>query len=327
MKISPIAIFAYKRPAHTLRLLNSLKKNELIEKTEIYVFCDGIKDHHDEEEVAAVKQVRHICESIDFCKKANLNFSDKNKGLASSIIEGISKVLAENDRIIVLEDDLELSPMFLKYMNSALDLYQDEEKVFQVSGYWYPIPGSDQLPSTFFSKLTSCWGWGTWARAWKYFEADPDSLKERVLKLDPSLRSFNFENEADFLIQLDLNINKKIKTWGIKWYSSVFLNNGLSLHSNHSYVNNTGHDGTGENCGSNSIYQWSELKDFIKLENVSIEENLVARKMVVDFFKERNLKNNTLLMKVKRQIPKPIKDAIKTILKKITGKTSKLNHE
>lgn len=49
--------------------------------------------------------------------------------------------------MIVLEDDLVVSPYFLKYMNEALDFYEKEEQVISIHGYIYPV--KQKLPETF----------------------------------------------------------------------------------------------------------------------------------------------------------------------------------
>ena len=55
--------------------------------------------------------------------------------LAASIIGGVTEVLDQYGKIIVLEDDLAVSEDFLQYMNDALDYFANDARVWSVSGY------------------------------------------------------------------------------------------------------------------------------------------------------------------------------------------------
>ena len=62
-------------------------------------------------------------------------FSEVNKGLAKSIISGVSEILDKYGKAIVVEDDLYTSRSFLRFMNDMLNKYELDERVMQVSGY------------------------------------------------------------------------------------------------------------------------------------------------------------------------------------------------
>src|SRR5260370_30670471 len=80
------------------------------------------------------------------------------------------EVLSQHERVIVLEDDIVVSPFFLSYMNGALSLYEDEPRVASIHAYVYPI--KEPLPETFFLRGADCWGWATWRRGWELFNSD-----------------------------------------------------------------------------------------------------------------------------------------------------------
>ena len=87
--------------------------------------------------------------------------------------------MEEFGRVIVLEDDLITSPCFLDYMNEALEFYKDAENVASVNAYMYPMKN---LPDYFFLRCADTWGWGTWKRAWRYFEPDGEKLQEELAR-------------------------------------------------------------------------------------------------------------------------------------------------
>ena len=116
-------------------MLDALRQNEGCGDSVLYVFADGPKKETDREKV---EEVRRLTDSIEGFKRVEKRYSLKNKGLAKSIIEGISEVLKEHESVIVLEDDLVTSKDFLVFMNSALEAYKERKDIWNISGYTPP---------------------------------------------------------------------------------------------------------------------------------------------------------------------------------------------
>jgi hypothetical protein len=238
----PVALFVYKRVDHLERTINSLKHNHLSQNVDLHIFSDGPKKPEDK---LSVDQVRNYIKNISDFSKVTIRESAENRGLAKSIISGVTEVLDIYDRVIVIEDDLELSPYFLTYMNEALNLYQDNPKVASIHGYTLPVKA--QLPDTFFLKGADCWGWGTWKRAWDIFEKDGKILLDRLSK-EKLMREFDLDGLVGNSQMLKDQIAGKNDSWAIRWHASCFLNNMLTLHPGKSLVKNIGLDGSGEHC-------------------------------------------------------------------------------
>jgi SAM-dependent methyltransferase len=242
---APIALFVYKRPAHTRRTLQALTQNELAAASTLYVFADGPKASATEADLAAIAEVRRLVSEQAWCGQVRLVERAQNLGLANSIISGVTELVQAHGRVIVLEDDLVTSPQFLRYMNQALDFYADEEKVAAIHGYCYPLrPAAGQtLPATYFSKNPGCWGWATWARAWRYFEPDAAKL---LAQIEGSGRSQEFDYEHfPYANILRDQITGGVDAWAIRWYASLFVNRKLALWPGASLVHNIGNDNTG----------------------------------------------------------------------------------
>ncbi|MFC1773127.1 glycosyltransferase [Pseudomonadota bacterium] len=236
---APVALFIYNRPDHLRRVITSLKQCAEFNETPILVFADGAKDKGEEGNVGRAREVAHECLGAG----AVYDERDHNLGLAQSIIRGVDKVCSQYGRVIVIEDDLIVSPEFLRYMNASLDYYEEWEEVFQVSGYMFPI----SLPQTnrcFLLPLTTSWGWATWARAWSKYDRKMQGWE--VLKSDAvSRRKFNVDGAFDFYSMLTKQAEGKIDSWAIRWYWSVFRNQGLVVYPPVSMIENAGFDGSG----------------------------------------------------------------------------------
>ena len=253
---APIALFVYNRPAHTRRTLESLSRNRGAEQSKLYIFADGLKDNASEQDAVKIESVRRLLREKEWCQEIEISEFDQNCGLAQSIIHGIDEVLKVHDRVIVLEDDIETSPGFLCYMNDALEMYEEQERVMQVSGFM--VRNLLSAPQTGFLRVSTSWGWGTWQRAWKNFRNDATNLLEEVSqkgRADFDLDGFSFHFE-----ELSRNVSGALETWAVRWYASIFLNNGLCLYPRQSMVRNLGFDGSGTHCHNDKTNKFSKLK-------------------------------------------------------------------
>ena len=123
-QLAPIAIFGYNRPNHLKRCLESLQNNKEAIFSDVYIFLDGPKNNS---ELSRVEATRAVAKLPYRFGKISITEQEENLGLGKSILSGIDTGLAENPKIIVLEDDLEVASHFLKYMNQGLDIYESRK--------------------------------------------------------------------------------------------------------------------------------------------------------------------------------------------------------
>lgn len=138
MALAPIVIFTYNRPWHTEQTLNALMQNVLADKSTLYIFCDGAKKDASKKDLNSIREVRGIVRANNWCKAVIIIEKDENLGLANSVISGVTEIIQEHGKVIVLEDDIITGKHFLEFMNTGLDCYKDENKVYGVSGYSFP---------------------------------------------------------------------------------------------------------------------------------------------------------------------------------------------
>ncbi len=283
MELSPIILFAYNRPDHLKQTLEALSKNALAQDSDLYIFIDGPRNEKDEKKSS---EIVSIIKNIDknLFRNIYIEKSHQNKGLAQSIIDGVSKIIKINNKIIVLEDDIVTSPNFLKYMNSALELYKEDEKVFHISGFFYPH--DEELPETFFLHHISSWGWATWQNRWLKYKDDTHDLIKKIKSKKNAIKIMNIDNTFNFFSTLKANDRGKIRTWAIKWQSIVILNDGLCLFPKESLVRNIGNDGSGENSEFDSSFDINNLGHKINIEKIDIRESQAGLKAIKKFFKK-----------------------------------------
>ncbi|MEM5947463.1 glycosyltransferase [Spirochaetia bacterium 38H-sp] len=301
MNLAPIVLFVYNRPWHTKQTVEALQKNELASDSELFIFSDSWKNDNDKSKVL---EVREYLKTIYGFKKVTIIERDKNWGLANNIIDGVTKIVNEYGKIIVLEDDIVASPYFLRFMNAALDSYEKEKKIWHISGWTYPID-PDGLGDVFLWRVMNCWGWATWADRWNFFEKKPHELIAKFSKRD--IYRFNLDGTEDFWAQVKDNLCEKIDTWAIFWYATIFINNGLCLNPTVSLVSNVGLDGSGVNCCSTDEFNMEsfprEKPVYIDLNMERIEENTEALRRIKRFIRKRN----SFLSRISKKINKYLK--------------------
>ena len=233
---APIALFVYKRLDTTRQTIEALLLNAEAKDSLLYVFSDGPKGEADKSKVQAVRDFAH---GIKGFKETRVIESPVNKGLGNSVIDGISHVVNAHGRVIVLEDDLIVSRYFLEYLNTGLDLYEDDERVISISAYVYPVSG--RLPEYFFLRWADNLGWATWKRGWDIFEADGAKLL-KGLKDAKETRAFNLDGGYNFQGMLQEQVEGKVDSWAIRWYASAFLKNKMTLCPGTPLVKHIGYD-------------------------------------------------------------------------------------
>ena len=289
MNLAPIALFAYNRPKHLQRTVEALKKNELADKSELFIYSDGTKDLKDSKKNGElgnnINQVRKYAKSIDGFKKVNIIEREENLSLANSLIAGISEVVNDYPKIIVLEDDLLTSQFFLSYMNKGLNLYEDEDKIISINAYMYNL--QKKLPETYFLRYADCWGWATWKNKWELFETDAKKLLHILIerKLVKTFDSIAYTGlNTDLLTRQS---NNKANSWAIRWHASAFLNNMLSLYPRQSLVQHIGNDGTGTNVFSKDKVPDMRAVELynkpINLYKIPINENLSVGNAIIRY--------------------------------------------
>ena len=281
MSYAPIVLFAFNRLDALKITVESLLKNSEACKSDLYVFVDG---HRLEiaDESRKVRSVQEYIKNIKGFKSLTYHFSDENKGLGSSIISGVTRVLEEYGTVIVVEDDLFCTPNFLSFMNQGLQKYKDESRIFSICGYSNKI----KLPKTYdsdayFCVRSSSWGWATWYDRWKSIDWSIEDWTE----CEKNAKAFNKWGGSDCFGMLRGWKHGRNKSWAIRFCYSQFLQDKLSVFPIRSIVLNYGFDGKGTNCGKwsrfNAQLDTTNIKEF-KWPN-TIEVNRVILKSALSY--------------------------------------------
>ena len=294
--LAPIAIFAYNRPDHLRKTLDSLSENSEARQSNITIFCDGAKGADD---VWATEETRNVAMLARGFGSVTVVSRPVNLGLERSITSGISEILRNFDRVIVFEDDLVTSKYCLNYLNRALDQYAGESAVAAIGCYVFPVAA--ELPESFFLRVMDCFGWGTWRNRWESYETDPQVLLDEI-ELDGRSAEFDLEGAYPYTSMLRDCVKNKNASWAVRWYASQFLKGRLCLYPGKSMTKNIGMDGTGVHSGHTRAYEVDLAASPVISFPDAVEENQAAAMATAEYLRAIVADNERLLPRIFRRL-------------------------
>lgn len=273
-KLAPVVLFVYKRLHHTVEAVRSLQQCHLADESRLFIFSDGAKNEMDREGVA---KVREYLDTIQGFAQVCITKRESNIGLAENVIQGVSEIINQYGKAIVIEDDLIFSPYFLTFMNGALDAYEDNPAIFSVSGYnpamKFPPYYKEQV---YLNYRNTSWGWGTWADRWAKVDWAVQDFDQFINK-KAIQKQFNRGGE-DLNGMLIKQMNGKLNSWSIRFTYAHFKNDAYSVCPIKSLVLNHGTDGSGTHSGRTDQYHVVLDRNFgdISFSNhLEVEEDIM----------------------------------------------------
>ncbi|MAZ25993.1 MAG: sugar transferase [Cytophagaceae bacterium] len=233
---APVLLFTYKKLEPLKQSVIALRRNHLASDTALFVFSDGPKTERDATEI---NDVREYLATIHGFKEVTIYASETNKGLATSIITGVSKILKTHESCVVLEDDLITSTNFLDFMNQALTFYKNNSQVHSISGYSMPIkPLQDEQYDNYFTMRASSWGWATWRDRWQ--EVDWEVSGYSDFKKDATAQKQFNAMGSDMAGMLNKQMTGQLDSWAIRWCFDQFQKKTFSVFPLVSKISNEG---------------------------------------------------------------------------------------
>lgn len=228
-----IAVFLHNRPARAARTLDTLRHCDLASQSAMTIYCDGPKASDEQDYVDEVRRIASECTGF---RHVDIVEHSTHVGRSRLIVESLTELFIQLDQIIVVEDDIDVSPSFLALMNEGLAAYADDERVISVCGYSYAV----RAPETFFLPGAHCWGWATWKRGWSLFNGNPMALVEDLMAKD---LVFEFDGggaepltQALYDTVLDDNTS-----WSLCWMATAIVCGKLTLFPGKALVRNADH--------------------------------------------------------------------------------------
>lgn len=244
---APIIVFAYNRLEHLKRTLDALSAADGAKESELIIFADGYKGEADKNAVLMTQAYVKEYARKNIFQKTNVIIKESNMGLAESVISGVTEIIEQTGRVIVVEDDIVVAKDFLRFMNQALDYYQENGKVWSISG-WAPVLEykNARMEDTYAWYRCSSWGWATWKDRWASVDWEVKDYSD--FKYSYRKRKQMNRGGADMADMLDMQQAGKINSWAVRWGYAESKQDMLTIYPYASKAINIGRDGSGTNC-------------------------------------------------------------------------------
>lgn len=274
---SPVVVFAYNRADKLQILLNSLEHNENTEYMDLFIFVD-IPNVEDTKNIEYNKEVQHFVYEYKNgnpkFKSVQIVIAKEHKGLANSIISGVTKIINEYGAVIVLEDDLIVSSDFLDYMQRGLSFYKNDNRIWSIAGYSKYMPYLKTYKYDVFLALRAeSWGWGTWKDRWDKVDWEVKTYKKFAKN---PIQKFLFNlggNELSIMLRNQMK-TENYNSWAIRWCYQQFLERKYTIFPKESRVVHCGDD----NKSTHNAPTTAKLKDKYdksNFENISVDYRIL----------------------------------------------------
>ena len=262
-------------------MLKSLLACPECAESELYVFMDEARN---DTEAKQVEAVRALFDHIDGFRVVLPYPARMNKGMARSVIDGVTEVLKHHESVIVLEDDLVVSPDFLSFMNKALEVYKEREEIWSISGYTPKLQALEgRNPNgVFLVPRAQCWGWATWADRWETVDWEVSDYK-RLVKNKSARKTFD-RGGNDLFRTLEMERNERIESWAVRWAYAASRQNRWTVNPNQSKVQNIGLKSSQSHVG------WHDERHMVELygNTTDIDPNVQVDEALVKAFKDHH---------------------------------------
>lgn len=244
MSLAPVVMFVYNRADHFTQTFEALNRCPEAAQSDLYIFSDGAKRETDAEKVREVRAAVEQGKKTARFQSITVYESPVNRGLAASVIAGVTEVIEKYGKVIVLEDDCVPSPYFLKYMNQCLEYYRDNERAGAVAGFAPQLPYPESFTDDVFFAYRSCsCAWATWKECWDGVDWDLAEIGD-FYRNPELIRKLN-ANGNDRFIRLYRQTRGNGSSWSVRFGAHLVRHDRFTVYPRYSYIQNIGCDASG----------------------------------------------------------------------------------
>ena len=227
-----ILFIIFKRKETALKVLEIIKQ---VKPKYLYIAADGWRDEN--EKIKCLETREAVLKAINFECEIKTLFRDKNLGCCDGVAGAIQWFFENVEQGIILEDDCLPEISFFDYCEKLLNYYKDSERIMHITGD-SPLDRKVGEASYYFATIQHCWGWASWRRAWKYYDATMKtiSFKDTKKTLKKRYKDFNIRDYWQNWFYRTGDIN----TWDYQWTYCIISKDGICINPNLNMVSNIG---------------------------------------------------------------------------------------
>lgn len=242
---SPVLFLIFNRPDTTARVFEAIRAAR---PPRLYIAADGPRPEK-EGEAEQCARARAASEQVDWPCEVKTLFRKRNLGCAAAVGTAISWFFQHEPEGVVLEDDVLPHPDFFAFCDALLERYRDVPEVMHISGDNFQLGLLRGDASYYFSRIEHCWGWASWARAWRHFDQSMPGLNDFLARDLPGLIQ-DEAARAHFRQSLRDTASGRLNTWDFAWTYAVLRQGGLCAMPQRNMTSNIGFGGGAHFAGT-----------------------------------------------------------------------------
>jgi hypothetical protein len=272
---TPVLFVIFNRPEPAAQVFAAIREAR---PERLYIAADGPRPDRPDD-VARCAQTLRVVEQIDWPCTVRTLYRTSNLGCRHAVSSAITWFFECEPEGIILEDDCLPSRSFFRFCSELLDRYRDNPEVMCIAGSNFLRTEFTPTNNYYFSGLAPCWGWASWARAWKTYDVDMrDWPRVRESSLLRDLFPESWSVRAYWKEILDCTHEGIIDTWDYQWMLTCWKSRGLTCLPDRNLVRNIGFGADATHTTGNS---WlgeldSEELDFPLSHPRDLERNRLA---------------------------------------------------
>jgi len=248
---TPVLFLIFKRLDTTKQVFEQIRK---VKPMKLYIAADGPRENI-EGELEKCKAVReYVLNSIDWDCKVKTLFREKNLGCGKAVSEAITWFFEQEEKGIILEDDVLPSLSFFWFCEELLERYKDDMRIWHIGGCNFQDGKIRGDGDYYFSSMNHVWGWASWADRWKYYDFELKNIND-----DRFIENYWKGSALRYWKRIFWRMkNKEIDTWDYQWTFTMWYHQGFAILPNVNMIKNIG-------FGQDATHTVHEDKKFSKL--------------------------------------------------------------
>lgn len=247
----------------------------------VYIASDGPRT---DEELVNVQAVReYLLQNIDWHCDIKTLFRDKNLGCKLAVHEALQWFFSQEERGIVLEDDIIPSINFFKFCEEALDKYKDNKKISSITGRNELQEWSEK--DCFTASRFQCWGWASWSD--RIMGIDVEYGYKKDINYDDLYEDCLWEERFYLDSVLGLLQTRQVNSWAYPYDLNFKKNKQLQLYPSKNMVENIGFGTSGTHSSSrnfDSVDVYQSFKPFVHPDMLIIDDkNYIKQKLRTEY--------------------------------------------
>jgi hypothetical protein len=232
---SPVALFIYRRPDTSAKVLEGIRKA----RPERLLVVANAPRADVEGEAELCEETRALIETVDWECEIATDYAAEHLAQTERIESGLDWVFGQSEEAILLEDDCVPDPTFFRFCDELLERYRGEERVMSISGnnFQFELPASED--SYYFSRYPHTWGWATWRRAWSHHDREMTAWPE-LRDVDWLEEFFDDNGDISYWSHIFEMARRDHDAWDQAWLFSCWVSGGLHVIPNVNLVSNIG---------------------------------------------------------------------------------------